>query len=123
MPDGSENQRELTLAEFIDQLPTCSQMRQDYELLMAETQIPPWSGRIGAAVEALKAGGRVTRKGWNGPGQYLYLVDANPHPQGDEANLAYVVIRTVQGDVVPWLASQTDLLAEDWELVPPARGE
>ena len=32
--------------------------------------------------------------------------------------LPYIYMRTAQGDLVPWLASQTDLLAEDWELVP-----
>jgi hypothetical protein len=32
--------------------------------------------------------------------------------------LPYIYMRTAQGDLVPWLASQTDMLALDWEVVP-----
>lgn len=49
---------------------------------------------FGWAVRALKSGERVRRRGWNG----------------------YLMMFTAQGDFVPWLASQTDVLAEDWEL-------
>ncbi len=58
---------------------------------------------------------RVTRSGWNGPGQYLELQRPDEH---SKMTLPYIFIKTVQGDLVPWLASQTDLLAEDWALVP-----
>jgi len=62
-------------------------------------------------LDSLKAGVRVSRLGWNGPKQYLEIQrpDAN-----SKMTLPYIYIRTVQGDLVPWLASQTDLLAEDW---------
>ena len=68
---------------------------------------------IGWAVEQMENGLRVTRLGWNGPGQYLELQvpDAN-----SKMTLPYIYINTVQGDLVPWLASQTDILATDWEL-------
>ena len=64
---------------------------------------------IGWAVSQLKAGKAVTRRGWNGRGQYLELQDG-----GTKMTLPFIYIVTVQGDLVPWLASQTDLLAEDW---------
>ena len=69
---------------------------------------------IGWAIETLKEGIAVTRKGWNGAGQYLMLQkpDAN-----SKMTKPYIYIVTVDGDLVPWLASQTDILEEDWELV------
>ena len=66
---------------------------------------------IGGAIAVLRAGGKVTRAGWNGPGQYLQLQVPDEH---SKMTLPYVYISTVAGDLVPWLASQTDLLAADW---------
>lgn len=62
-------------------------------------------------LDSLKAGKKVSRLGWNGPDQYLELQVPDEH---SKMTLPYIYIRTVQGDLVPWLASQTDLLAEDW---------
>lgn len=62
----------------------------------------------------------MTRKGWNGPDQYIQLKQPNEDPEwpeGTSMTLPFIFIRTVQGDLVPWLASQTDLLAEDWARV------
>ncbi len=70
---------------------------------------------FGWALRKLREGCRVTRTGWNGPDQYLELQVPD---QNSKMTLPYIYIRTVQGDLVPWLASQTDLLSEnDWELV------
>lgn len=66
---------------------------------------------IGDAVSFLQEGRRVARKGWNGPGQYLELVIA---PNQDQERPPYVQIRTAQGFLVPWVCSQSDLLATDW---------
>lgn len=66
---------------------------------------------IGGAIAVLRAGGKVTRAGWNGRGQYLQLQVPDEH---SKMTLPYVYISTVAGDLVPWLASQTDLLAVDW---------
>jgi hypothetical protein len=68
---------------------------------------------IGWAVKQMHNGLRVTRKGWNGPDQYLELQTPDDH---SKMTLPYVYIRTVQGDLVPWLTSQTDLLATDWTI-------
>lgn len=70
---------------------------------------------FGWALKELQSGYAVTREGWNGKGQYLQLQvpDAN-----SKMTKPYIYICTVQGDKVPWLASQTDLLAEDWCYAP-----
>jgi len=66
---------------------------------------------IGWALRVLREGGSVCREGWNGKGMYLRLQvpDAN-----SKMTLPYVYMKTVTGDLVPWLCSQTDLLAKDW---------
>lgn len=66
---------------------------------------------IGWALEQLHADRKVSRTGWNGPGQYLRLERPD---ERSEMTLPYIYITTVEGDMVPWLASQTDLLANDW---------
>ncbi len=68
---------------------------------------------IGWAVRLLQGGARVTRTGWNGPGQRLELQVPDEHSWMPRP---YVYITTVQADRVPWLASQADLLATDWKL-------
>lgn len=83
---------------------------------------------FGEAVERIKKGERMARSGWNGKGQYIYYVPAAEYePSTDVAfneyhgcrvpYRAYIAIKTAQGDVVPWVASQTDILAEDWYVV------
>lgn len=69
---------------------------------------------FGIALLELKEGKKVTRSGWNGKGQYIQLQTPDEH---SKMTLPYIYITTVQGDLVPWLASQTDLLAEDWETI------
>lgn len=66
---------------------------------------------FGWAVAELKAGRKVTRTGWNGKGMYLELQRPDAH---SKMTLPYIFMKTAQGDLVPWLASQTDVLSEDW---------
>jgi hypothetical protein len=72
---------------------------------------------FGAALIALKNGYRVAREGWNGKGMWLALQKPDQH---SKMNLPYIYISTVTGQLVPWLASQTDMLAEDWTVVHEA---
>jgi len=82
---------------------------------------------MGDAIVLLKEGHKVARKGWNGKGMFLYYVPENIYPAQTEvakaafgpyvSYRAYIAIKSVDGDVVPWVASQSDLLAEDWVLV------
>lgn len=71
-------------------------------------------GDFGWALECLRSGLKVQRSGWNGPGQFLQLQVPDEH---SKMTLPYIYITTVSGDRVPWLASQTDLLANDWQTV------
>ena len=66
---------------------------------------------FGEAIEALKTGSRVTRAGWNGKNMYLELQVPDKH---SKMTLPYIYMKTAQGDLVPWLASQTDMLGDDW---------
>lgn len=78
------------------------------------------SMNFGDALQALKAGGRVARTGWNGKGLWLELQVPDA---GSKMTLPYVYLnypddaQNTPGARVPWLASQTDMLAEDWGIV------
>ena len=86
---------------------------------------------FGAAIKELKDGKKVARQGWNGKGQFLFYVPANKyHADGNKKGTlkgmfpddmvpyqAYIGIKTTQDTVVPWLASQSDVLAEDYVIV------
>lgn len=69
---------------------------------------------IGEAVTALKLGHAVARENWNGADQYLELQVPD---KKSKMTKPYVYINTVQGDKIPWVASPSDLLAEDWHIV------
>lgn len=78
---------------------------------------------FGQAIEALKDGKRVARKGWNGKGIYLEMQRPDAH---SKMTLPYIYIVTnglvtdnpdAPKGIVPWLASQTDMLSEDWYVV------
>lgn len=66
------------------------------------------------ALALLKTGYRVTRDGWNGKNMWLELQRPD---ENSKMTLPYIYMRTVQGDLVPWLASQTDLFADDWRII------
>jgi hypothetical protein len=84
------------------------------------------------ALNALKKGRKIQRIGWNGKGMWLALQKG--YPSGVECNknsseaygipegtvikvLPYIVMKTADDCFVPWLASQTDVLAEDWLII------
>lgn len=80
---------------------------------------------FGRAVELLKQGQRVARKGWNGKGMFLLLVagasvqEAINSRYGNTQDgglpvLDAIYMKTADNKLVPWLASQTDMLSEDW---------
>lgn len=81
------------------------------------------------ALEVLKDGEKVTRNGWNDKGMFIFLVPGSRftvnrapllgiYPEGTEIEYhAHIDMKTAQGYIVPWLASQADLLASDWEMV------
>lgn len=67
---------------------------------------------FGEAIKALKHGQRVRRHGWNGRGMWLRLQVPDEH---SKMSRPYIYMKTVDDDLVPWVASQTDILASDWE--------
>ena len=69
---------------------------------------------FGWALAALRSGSLVARRGWNGKGMWLKLQTPD---KNSKMTLPYIYMRTAQGDLVPWLASQTDMLSDDWILV------
>jgi hypothetical protein len=81
---------------------------------------------FGGALAALKKGRRVARRGWNGKGMFLFLVDSCEWSVDAESLVSYrggvgkapwIGMKTAGDELVPWLASQTDILAEDWEII------
>lgn len=87
------------------------------------------------ALVALKEGKRVARRGWNGRNMFLFLVPGSNFAVNREPLLSilgegtmvtyrpHIDMRDAEGKVVPWLASQTDILAEDWFIVEPQVAE
>lgn len=85
---------------------------------------------FGGALRELRAGNKVARAGWNGKGMFLFLVPGSTfkvnrppllgiYPEGQEVNYhAHVDMKTADGQIVPWLCSQTDMLATDWCVAP-----
>jgi hypothetical protein len=91
---------------------------------------------FGLAIVVLKSGGKVARAGWNGKGMFLLYVNKSAwhinnsrisrmaedgrtqaidsFDSGEPKLLPFIGMHTAQGEFVPWLASQTDMLAEDW---------
>lgn len=90
---------------------------------------------FGMAIEAMKNGKKVARRGWNGKGMYVWVMPGStitncpnitdPHLKAiSDANGGTVVfvgsvrMKTATGEVLTgWLASQTDMLSEDWVVV------
>ena len=80
---------------------------------------------VGDAIRELKKGRRVIRKGWNGKGMFLILIDPyltdqftlREEPCMVGTMLSFIAIKTVEQALVPWTASQADILAEDWEVI------
>lgn len=83
---------------------------------------------FGGAIEALKNGEKVARSGWNGKGMWVKLIQGRTIPnqhdsefKDSDGNLEICshidMFSADKKQVVGWLASQTDMLAEDWMIV------
>ena len=103
---------------------TLENICSDEWIIADETNTPELGGistfNFGEAIKYLKRGFKVARKGWNGKGIYLELQVPDEH---SKMTLPYVYIVTnglitdnpnAPKGCVPWLASQTDMLADDW---------
>ena len=97
--------------------------------------VPGQGMDFGTALLALKRGYKVARKGWNGKGMWLILVPGQKAVQLKEGTPYHAALGPVETEILPhidmwttnaegrramlpgWLASQSDMLAEDWETV------
>lgn len=95
---------------------------EEYGLVRMEDEMD-----FGSAIMNAKAGHRIARKGWNGKGMYVFIAeDPEFHTDADISEFKdvdvevsnFLVLRTAQGTLQPgWLATQSDILAEDWYVV------
>jgi len=81
------------------------------------------------ALVEIKKGKKVQRTGWNGKGMFIFLVPGSVfkvnrppllgiYPEGTEITYhSHVDMKTADNMIVPWLVSQTDLFADDWQVV------
>lgn len=82
---------------------------------------------FGEALEAVKEGKRIARKGWNGKGMYVYYIPANSYKAITEVAREefgdmvpynpYFAIKNINNTVSTWVPSVNDCLAEDWYIV------
>lgn len=80
------------------------------------------------ALDEIKAGKKVSRSGWNGKNMFVFMVPGSTftvnrppllgiYPEGSEINYqGHVDMKTANGTIVPWICTQSDLLATDWVL-------
>ena len=124
LPDDEDGNDEGFLVEYTDGVkPNTNEYigyvswspRSVFETAYRETK----NMTFGNALTALKLGMKVAREGWNGKDMYLYF-----KPEGTKEyegvmykRQAYIVMKTAQGMLVPWFASQSDMLDEDWYIV------
>lgn len=73
---------------------------------------------FGQALEQLKLGNRVVREGWNGKGMWIELQRPD---ENSKMTRPYIYMKAVNDELVPWVASQSDILAEDWGVTPTVR--
>lgn len=71
---------------------------------------------FGEALTEMHEGEKVARTGWNGIGMYIAIQTPDSH---SKMRRPYIYMHPADGDLVPWVASQTDLLADDWYVAQP----
>ncbi len=118
--------RNIPITESEDVFYTVDNMvADDWEIVDGEkvTDLNITTFTFGEAISRLKRGQKVARKGWNGKGIYIEMQRPDEH---SKMTLPYIYIVTnglvsdnpdAPRGVVPWLASQTDMLANDWKVV------
>lgn len=92
---------------------------------------------FGQALMEVRIGKKISRQGWNGNGMFVVYQQGYPNgiainrntaeatgiPEGTVMSFRpYLMMKTVDGEFVPWVASQTDLLAKDWYSWPVKSG-
>jgi len=134
LPENENGADEGFLVEYVDGGASNDPRHEGYISwspadVFARAYRPTDAMSFGRAVEMLKLGRKVARAGWNGKGMFLFLVPGSTftvnrppllgiYPEGTQIDYhAHIDMKTAQGYVVPWLASQADILADDWQIV------
>ena len=120
IPEGEDPEDEGYLVKYSDGYESWSPKKQFEEAYRDCKGIT-----FGIAVELLKKGFKVAREGWNGKGMFLLYVPSEKWGIIDKIGLGipkgnllpWIGMKTADNKFVPWLASQTDILAEDWIIV------
>ncbi|HSQ90148.1 DUF2829 domain-containing protein [Romboutsia sp.] len=80
--------------------------------------------KYGQAIEELLLGKKLTRTGWNGAGLYIFYVEgfrtsdySSITGNAESAVRPFIMMSSVDETLVPWLATQSDVLAGDWMVV------
>lgn len=107
---------QLAQAPKAEDLPAVSAVNPTVD---SQEHLQPPTMDFGYAVKIMKDGKRVSRIGWNGKGMWLRLAESPTKTEyridGEVFGfLPYIQMKTADDKIVPWLASQTDVLAEDW---------
>lgn len=125
LPSNEEPGEEGYLVEYPDSLPNHPDFRgyiswSPKAVFEASYNSYTEGCTFGHAIELLKSGHKLARKGWNGKGMYLTYVSPDQWQvdkyESHLNSLPWVGMKTADGSFVPWLASQSDILAEDWVL-------
>lgn len=136
IPEDEDPRKDGYLVEYLDGGPSNHPDFENYiswspaQAFQAAYQ-PTSELSFGHAIKALKAGKKVSRAGWNGKGMFVYYVDANKYPASRntlktmdgvfENDMVpyreYLALKTVNDEVVPWVATQSDILSDDWCIV------
>lgn len=82
--------------------------------------------KFGQAIDAMATGEKVQREGWNGKGMFLFSIaggawgfETDVGGVDEIDTLPFICMKTADNKLVPWLANQTDVLADDWQVVAP----
>lgn len=120
------NGRVMDIRETQDVIFTVSNMlADDWEVTGSRLPSPPMD--FGDAIKAVKAGKKISRRGWNGKGQYVFLAKEIQYTAQDGQSGGIALHRDIgsqalvfcgtSGRQMGWLASQADMLAEDWHIL------
>lgn len=71
---------------------------------------------FGEALFNIRAGERVSRRGWNGTNMWIALQTPD---ENSKMSKPYIFMKTAQEDLIPWVVSQSDMLTDDWYVVKP----
>jgi len=134
LPSDEDGTDEGYLVEYVNSTTSNTEMYEGYvswtpKVEFEDAYMSADGMSFGLAIDAMKQGFQVARRGWNGANMFIFLVPGsvfkvNREPllgifeEGHEVRYqGHIDMKTAQDTVVPWLASQSDMLATDWRIL------